>query len=79
MVFSSILFLLYFLPVFLVVYYMLPYKARNPWVLAASIFFYAWGAPDLVFIILLSLVADILRDPFNLIFLVNLPGLPPDE
>jgi alginate O-acetyltransferase complex protein AlgI len=58
MVFSSILFLLYFLPVFLVVYYMLPYKARNPWVLAASIFFYAWGAPDLVFIILLSLVAD---------------------
>jgi alginate O-acetyltransferase complex protein AlgI len=58
MVFSSILFLLYFLPAFLIVYYLLPAKARNPWVLIASIFFYAWGAPDFIFIVLGSLVAD---------------------
>jgi alginate O-acetyltransferase complex protein AlgI len=58
MVFSSILFLLYFLPVFLVVYYLLPYKFRNPWVLTASILFYAWGAPDFIFIVLGSIVAD---------------------
>jgi alginate O-acetyltransferase complex protein AlgI len=58
MVFSSILFLLYFLPVFLIVYYLLPYKLRNPWVLTASILFYAWGAPDFIFIVLGSITAD---------------------
>ena len=58
MVFSSILFLLYFLPVFLIVYYLLPYKLRNPWVLTASILFYAWGAPDFIFIVLGSIIAD---------------------
>ena len=44
MVFSSILFLLYFLPLFLLVYYLLPYKLRNPWILLASVLFYSWGA-----------------------------------
>jgi alginate O-acetyltransferase complex protein AlgI len=58
MVFSSILFLLYFLPVFLIVYYLLPYKFRNPWVLIASILFYSWGAPDFILIVLGSIVAD---------------------
>lgn len=58
MVFSSILFLLYFLPVFLIVYYLLPYKHRNPWVLIASILFYSWGAPDFIFIVLGSIIAD---------------------
>jgi alginate O-acetyltransferase complex protein AlgI len=58
MVFSSILFLLYFLPAFLVIYYLLPYKLRNPWVLIASIFFYSWGAPDFIFIVLGSIIAD---------------------
>jgi len=58
MVFSSVLFLLFFLPVFLVIYYLLPYKIRNPWVLTASILFYAWGAPDFIFIVLGSIIAD---------------------
>ena len=58
MVFSSILFLLYFLPVFLIIYYLLPYKFRNPWVLTASILFYTWGAPDFIFIVLGSIIAD---------------------
>jgi len=58
MVFSSILFLLYFLPAFLIVYYLLPYKIRNPWVLTASILFYACGAPDFIFIVLGSIIAD---------------------
>ncbi len=58
MVFSSILFLLYFLPVFLIIYYLLPYKIKNLWVLAASIFFYSWGAPDFIFIVLGSIIAD---------------------
>jgi alginate O-acetyltransferase complex protein AlgI len=58
MVFSSVLFLLYFLPVFLIIYYLLPYKFRNLWVLTASILFYAWGAPDFIFIVLGSIIAD---------------------
>ncbi|TSA35483.1 MAG: MBOAT family protein [Porphyromonadaceae bacterium] len=46
MVFSSIIFLLFFLPVFLAAYYVVPRKARNYVVLLFSIVFFAWGAPD---------------------------------
>ncbi|MFH0760762.1 MAG: MBOAT family O-acyltransferase [Bacteroidota bacterium] len=52
MVFSSSLFLVYFLPVFLVAYYLTPGKYRNWIALAASIIFYAWGAPKFIFILL---------------------------
>jgi alginate O-acetyltransferase complex protein AlgI len=70
MVFSSILFLLYFLPVFLGIYYLLPYKLRNPWLLLASVLFYAWGAPDFIFIVLGSIVAD-----FFLVKYIHTTGL----
>jgi alginate O-acetyltransferase complex protein AlgI len=56
MVFSSIVFLLFFLPIFLAVYYLTPNKYQNYIVLVASIFFYAWGAPKFVFILLGSVV-----------------------
>jgi len=42
MVFSSITFILYFLPAFLVLYYVTPSKYRNITLLLGSIFFYAW-------------------------------------
>ena len=58
MVFSSALFLVIFLPVFLIVYYVLPYKVKNLWILLASITFYAWGAPNFVYIVLGSIIAD---------------------
>jgi len=58
MVFSSSLFLLYFLPVFLVIYYLLPRIAKNPFLLLASILFYAWGAPVFIFIVLGSILLD---------------------
>jgi len=58
MVFSSSLFLLYFLPVFLIIYYLLPVKLKNIFTLLASIFFYAWGAPDFIFIVLGSIFID---------------------
>lgn len=58
MVFSSSLFLLYFLPAFLIVYFLLGKKLKNYFTLAASIFFYAWGAPDFIFIVLGSIVVD---------------------
>jgi len=58
MVFSSSLFLLYFLPAFLIAYYLLPRKFKNIFTLLASIFFYAWGAPDFIFIVLGSIFID---------------------
>ncbi|NRA12094.1 MAG: MBOAT family protein [Crocinitomicaceae bacterium] len=60
MVFSSSLFLLYFLPAFLVVYFVLgKFTAlKNWWILIASIGFYAWGAPNFIFILLLSTIID---------------------
>lgn len=58
MVFSSSLFLLYFLPAFLLLYFAVPRLAKNYVALLASIFFYAWGAPDFIFIVLGSIVVD---------------------
>lgn len=47
MQFTSVVFLLCFLPVVLVVHFLLGFsrKAQNYWLLLASLFFYAWGEP----------------------------------
>ncbi|MDA3944231.1 MAG: MBOAT family protein [Bacteroidetes bacterium] len=58
MVFSSSLFLLYFLPGFLLLYFIVPRTAKNYIALLASIFFYAWGAPDFIFIVIGSILID---------------------
>ena len=58
MVFSSSLFLLYFLPVFLLFYYFSDVKYKNYVALAASLFFYAWGAPSFIFIVIGSIIID---------------------
>jgi len=58
MVFSSVIFLLYFLPVFYLSYQIFGTKYKNYLILLASIFFYAWGAPDFIFIVLGSSVID---------------------
>ena len=58
MVFSSVIFLFYFLPAFLVVYFLSPRKVKNYTALLASIAFYAWGAPKFVFVILASTIID---------------------
>ena len=58
MIFSSHIFLLCFLPVFLTVYFLMPTKGRNLVLLLASVVFYAWGAPDFVLILLASTVAN---------------------
>ena len=52
MVFSSIVFLLYFLPLFLGVYYLVDKRYKNIVLLLFSIFFYSWGAPKFIFVIL---------------------------
>jgi alginate O-acetyltransferase complex protein AlgI len=58
MVFSSILFLYVFLPVFLLVYHVAGTKQKNYVILGASIFFYAWGAPSFIFLVLASLIVN---------------------
>ncbi|MCD4682975.1 MAG: MBOAT family protein [Bacteroidales bacterium] len=58
MVFSSSLFLLYFLPAFLIIYFILGKKLKNIFALLASIFFYSWGAPDFIFVVLGSIFID---------------------
>ena len=57
MVFSSNIFLLYFLPLFLIFYFACPRKFRNYVVLLFSIVFYAYGGPDFVLILLASTTA----------------------
>ncbi|MCQ2306065.1 MAG: MBOAT family protein [Bacteroidales bacterium] len=58
MVFSSNIFLLYFLPIFLVCYFACPKKFRNYIILLFSIVFYGYGAPDFILILLGSTIAN---------------------
>ena len=51
MVFSSNIFLFFFLPVFLILYYLTPQKFRNYTLLLFSLIFYAYGAPDFVLVL----------------------------
>lgn len=57
MVFSSIPFLCFFLPIVLVVYYVIPSMPwRNAVLLATSLLFYAWGEPIYVFLMIASIL-----------------------
>ena len=56
MVFSSITFLFYFLPIVLGIYYIVPNKMKNTVLLLASIFFYFYGEPKFLVIMLISIL-----------------------
>ena len=58
MVFSSILFLFYFFPIVFIVNKLLPKKYKNLWLFFASMFFYAWGEPIYILIMLFSTFFD---------------------
>lgn len=58
MVFSSLTFLFYFLPATLLVYFLTPPRWRNLPALAASIVFFAWGAPRFVYVLIATCFAD---------------------
>lgn len=58
MVFSSLLFLCAFLPVVLMLYLICPGKLRNLLLFVTSLFFYAWGEPKYILILLFSTVFD---------------------
>lgn len=58
MVFSSLTFLFAFLPLTLIVYYLVPKKAKNIVILISGLVFYAWGEPIYVLAMILSTFID---------------------
>lgn len=58
MVFSSVLFLFRFLPIFMICYFLVPRRMKNIILLLGSLFFYAWGEPVYVVLMLFSIVSD---------------------
>lgn len=58
MVFSSYLFIFYFLPPVVLIYFLAPKILKNLVLIIASLFFYTWGAPDFVLSLLLFCALD---------------------
>ena len=58
MVFSNIFFIFRFLAVFLLVYYTVPYKYKNPVITVFSLIFYSWGEVKYFPIMIASTVVD---------------------
>lgn len=58
MVFSSLLFLFRFLPVFMICYFLVPRKMKNLVLFLGSLVFYAWGEPVYIFLMLFSTISD---------------------
>ena len=58
MIFSSITFLFFFLPICLFCYYILPNKLRNIVLLFFSLIFYSWGEPIYIILMIFSSIVD---------------------
>ena len=58
MVFSSLTFMFVFLPIVLILYYIVPKKFKNLFVLISGLIFYAWGEPVYVLIMIVSTLID---------------------
>ena len=58
MIFSSIFFIFTFLPLTLLVYYLVPFKAKNLVLLIVSLVFYAWGEPVYVILMIFSILIN---------------------
>ncbi len=56
MVFSSITFIFYFLPIVLAIYYIVPHKFKNIVLLVASLLFYFYGEPKYVITMVISII-----------------------
>ena len=56
MVFSSFTFLFYFLPAFLLVYFLAPVSWKNTVIFAASLIFYYYGVREYPYYVLLMLL-----------------------
>lgn len=64
MVFSSLLFLFLFLPVTLLIYYLVPRKFKNVFLFLISLLFYGWGEPLFVILMLASIFINYLHAYF---------------
>ena len=58
MVFSSLNFLFIFFPAVLIVYFLVPFRCKNAVLLLASLFFYAWGEPVYVILMMLNIMLN---------------------
>ena len=58
MLFNSLIFICIFLPIVLLVYYILPAKAKNIFLMLASLFFYYWGGTKYTLILVAMTVAN---------------------
>ncbi|MEF2245732.1 MBOAT family O-acyltransferase [Paenibacillus sp. IITD108] len=58
MVFSSVIFLFYFLPLVLILYFSVPFKFKNVILLIFSLVFYAWGEPRYVLLMIISIMMN---------------------
>ena len=58
MLFSSITFLFYFLPILLIVYFVVPKKFKNLVLFLFSLFFYFYGEPKYGFLLLISCIIN---------------------
>ena len=56
MLFSSIPFLYYFLPLTFLLYFLVPKSCKNAVLLIASLVFYGWGEPQYVFLMIASII-----------------------
>lgn len=58
MVFSSLLFVFFFLPIVTVIYFLAKEEYRNYILLCASLLFYAYGEPRFIFVMLASIIIN---------------------
>ena len=56
MLFSSIPFLFYFLPLVLILYFLVPFRFKNAVLLLFSLIFYAWGEPKYVLLMIFTIL-----------------------
>lgn len=60
MVFSSLVFMFAYLPLTLLIYYIVPRKGRNIFLFFINLVFYGWGEPKLVFLMLFNILFNYL-------------------
>ncbi len=64
MVFSGLLFLFWFIPIFFIIYYAVPSSWRNCVLFVGSIIFYGWGEPKYLLLIFLSIFVNYISGIF---------------
>ena len=58
MVFSSLTFLYFFLPVVIISYMLVPKKIKNVILFVSGLLFYAWGEPTYIWVMIVSAFVD---------------------